>query len=224
MMVGRSFTHSLSYRWSESWERLDGDGSSNWQTVRFDTSFGRLCATLSSSGDRLGLWDFSLRPLLVNILSVPVVANANRCGCLEWSHLNDRVAITLVSRAKLSSRVTFQQFSDLVVIDIAAERVVFHTRLPFVSMCISFLPTSSDHLLVSSADIGAYCLVDCMQQSIRILGFNGFQASESYVSTFPDFFFVFDVLLSVSLSLSPSLATSVFFKREWLLCSKRHWL
>jgi len=190
MMVGRSFTHSLTYSWVDTWDRLDGnsDGntSSSWQAARFDSALGRLCATLSSSGDRLGLWDFSLRPVLVKQVPIPVVVGFSRCACLEWSSKNERIALILMARGKLATRVNFQQHCDLVVLDVTTGMVVAALRLPFAATCVSFLQSDIDLLLVSAADVGAYCLIDSKLKTLRVLEFNGMQSSDSHVK--PTFF------------------------------------
>jgi hypothetical protein len=116
---------------------------------------GKFCAVLDITGTLLSLWDFRVRPILANTISLlpassekspsssssstamvqsfPPQSARYLCTCIEWTSTSKRLALILTQKgaSKNYSKVNLQQTSELVVVDVSTASLSTVIRLGF---------------------------------------------------------------------------------------------
>jgi hypothetical protein len=168
------FVHEISTSWEKQWCSLLADDGC--QKLAFSRG-GNFCAMLG--GAQLSLWDTRITNHYANSLDIPSSlqlsgSNAKRCNNLVWSEKSDQIALSFVpKRAKNTVKINLQYTSDLMIVDVRTCKILHIYRLPFLASYMTYLPSSSDSLVISNLDNSDYSVVGTSNGKIRIVTSDG---------------------------------------------------
>ena len=141
MIKGKGFNHSKHFEWLDNWEHTSIDGITDNKSYNSELSHGKhiryqnfkfnedriLCALIDSSSSFLFFWDFSIIPIFASHISIPrfcdLSSNQVKCHDIIWSESSEKLILIISPKTKTSNKISFQNFSDVILIDVSKNRV-----------------------------------------------------------------------------------------------------
>jgi len=140
MIKGKGFNHSQHFEWLDNWEHTSIDGITD-KSYKNELSHGKhiryqhfkfnedriLCALIDSSTSFIFFWDFSIIPICASHVSIPrsrdLRSTQVKCHDIIWSESSEKLILLISPKTKTPNKISFQNFCDVILIDVSKNRV-----------------------------------------------------------------------------------------------------